>query len=150
MKLILTQEVTGLGDAGDLVEVKDGYGRNYLVPRGYAILATRGSEKQMAQIRRAREVREIRDLGHAREVAAQLGSLSVQLAVRAGNGGRLFGSVTSGDVVTAVTAAGGPKLDKRRLELPPEHIKTVGSHTVSVKLHPEVVATIPINVVAAV
>jgi large subunit ribosomal protein L9 len=148
MKLILTQEVAGLGDPGDLVEVKDGYGRNYLVPRGYAIVATRGAEKQMAQIRRAREVREIRDLGHAREVAAQLGGLSVSLSVRAGNGGRLFGSVTTGDIVSAVAAAGGPKLDRRRLELT-EHIKTVGTHSVSVRLHPEVVATIPVNVVAA-
>jgi large subunit ribosomal protein L9 len=148
MKLILTQEVPNLGGPGDLVEVKDGYGRNYLVPRGYAILATRGAEKQMAQIRRAREVREVRDLGHAREIAAELGGLTVQLAVRAGNGGRLFGSVTTGDIVSAVTAAGGPKLDKRRLELP-EHIKTVGTHSVSVRLHPEVVATIPVNVVAA-
>jgi large subunit ribosomal protein L9 len=148
MKLILTQDVPNLGGPGDLVEVKDGYGRNYLIPRGYAIMATRGAEKQMVQIRRAREVREIRDLGHAREVAQQLGGLTVSLAVRAGNGGRLFGSVTTGDIASAVVAAGGPKLDKRRLELG-EHIKTVGTHSVSVRLHPEVVATIPVTVTAA-
>jgi large subunit ribosomal protein L9 len=148
MKLILTQEVGNLGGPGDLVEVKDGYGRNYLVPRGYAIVATRGAEKQVAQIRRAREVREVRDLGHAREIAGELAALTVRLPVRAGNGGRLFGSVTTGDIVSAVSAAGGPKLDKRRLELT-EHIKSVGEHTVSVRLHPEVVATINVTVVPA-
>jgi large subunit ribosomal protein L9 len=148
MKLILTQEVGNLGGPGDLVEVKDGYGRNYLVPRGLAILATRGAEKQVAQIRRARDVRDIRDLGQAREVAASLASLPVKLAVRAGTGGRLFGSVTASDVVDAVTAGGGPKLDRRRIELT-EPIKSVGQHTVSVRLHPDVTASITVDVVAA-
>ncbi len=148
MKLILTQEVSNLGDPGDLVEVKDGYGRNYLVPQGLAIIATRGAEKQVAQIRRAREVREIRDLGHAREVAAELAALTVSLEVRAGSGGRLFGSVTSADVVSAVAAAGGPKLDKRRVDLT-DPIKVVGSHSVSVRLHPDVTAPITVTVVAA-
>src|SRR4051794_12295774 len=145
MKLILTQEVGGLGAPGDIVEVKDGYGRNFLVPRGLAIKWTRGTESQVSQIRRGREVREIRDLGQAQEVAAQLGALSVTLQARAGQGGRLFGSVTAADVVDAVKAAGGPSLDKRRVELPAAHIKTVGSHTVSVRLHPEVVATVDVE-----
>jgi large subunit ribosomal protein L9 len=148
MKLILTQEVASLGGPGDLVEVKDGYGRNYLVPRGLAILATRGAEKQVSQIRRAREVRDIRDLGQAREVAASLAALPVNLSVRAGNGGRLFGSVTAADVAAAVAAGGGPKLDRRRIELT-EPIKSVGRHTVSVRLHPEVNATINVDVAAA-
>jgi len=148
MKLILTQEVSNLGGPGDLVEVKDGYGRNYLVPRGLAIVATRGAEKQVTQIRRAREVRDIRDLGQAKEVAASLGGLPVQLPVRAGNGGRLFGSVTSADVVAAVVSAGGPKLDRRRVELS-EPIKAVGQHTVTVRLHPDVVASITVDVVAS-
>jgi large subunit ribosomal protein L9 len=148
VKLILTQEVASLGGPGDLVEVKDGYGRNYLVPQGLAILATRGAEKQVAQIRRAREVRDIRDLGQAREVAASLAALPVRLSVRAGNGGRLFGSVTSSDVADAVSAGGGPKLDRRRIELT-EPIKIVGQHTVSVRLHPEVTASITVDVVAA-
>jgi large subunit ribosomal protein L9 len=147
MKLILTQEVGSLGGPGDLVEVKDGYGRNYLVPQGLAILATRGAEKQVSQIRRARDVREIRDLGQAREVAASLAALPVRLSVRAGNGGRLFGSVTSGDVADAVLAGGGPKLDRRRIELT-EPIKVVGQHIVSVRLHPEVTASITVDVVA--
>lgn len=145
-KLILTQEVTGLGAPGDVVEVKDGYARNYLVPQGFAIKATKGAEKQIATIRKAREVRDIRDLSTAQDVAAQLGALKVKLTARAGDGGRLFGSVTTADVVDAVTAAGGPKLDRRRLEIG-SPIKTVGSHQVSVALHPEVSATLTVEVV---
>ena len=98
MKLILTQEVAGLGAPGDVVDVKDGYGRNYLVPRGDAIRWTKGAEKEIASIKRAREVRGITDLGHAEEVKGQLESLAVTLAARAGDGGRLFGSVTVADV----------------------------------------------------
>jgi large subunit ribosomal protein L9 len=147
MKLILTQEVGGLGGPGDIVEVKDGYGRNYLVPRGLAIRWTRGAESQVAQIRRGREVREIRDLGQAQQLAAELAALTVTLSTRAGQGGRLFGSVTAADVVDAVKAAGGPSLDKRRVELPAAHIKTVGTHAVAVRLHPEVRATLDIEVV---
>ena len=146
MKLILTQEVSGLGGPGDVVEVKDGYGRNFLVPRGLAIAWTRGGEKQVAQIRRGREVRDIRDLGQAQELASTLAALKVTLPSRAGQGGRLFGSVTAADVVDAVKSAGGPQLDKRRVELPTAHIKTVGTHTVSVRLHPEVVASVAVEV----
>ncbi|HEV2889429.1 MAG TPA: 50S ribosomal protein L9 [Frankiaceae bacterium] len=147
MKLILKQEVAGLGGPGDLVEVADGYGRNFLLPQGKAMLATRGAEKQIAAIRRAREVREVRDLGGAREIAAQLGGLTVTLSARAGEGGRLFGSVTTADVVDAVSRAGGPKLDKRRIVLD-QPIKAVGTHTVTVKVHPEVDATVSLEVVA--
>jgi large subunit ribosomal protein L9 len=146
MKLILTQEVTGLGEPGDVVEVKDGYGRNYLVPRGLAIVWSKGGETQVAVLRRGRELHEVRTLAEARELAGQLAALKVTLASRAGEGGRLFGSVTTTDVVAAVTAAGGPKLDRRRLELPSAHIKTVGSHAVSVRLHPEVNATVTVEV----
>jgi large subunit ribosomal protein L9 len=149
MKLILTQEVSGLGSAGEVVEVKDGYGRNYLVPRGLAIRWTKGGESQVAALRRGREVRGVRDLGEARELADQLAGLAVTLTSRAGEGGRLFGSVTTADVVEAVTKAGGPKLDKRRVELPSAHIKNVGTHSVSVRLHPEVVASLDIEVVPA-
>jgi large subunit ribosomal protein L9 len=148
MKLILTQEVPGLGEPGDVVEVADGYGRNFLVPRRYAIVATRGAEKQIAQIRRAREVREVRDLGQAQEIASSLDALAVTLPSRAGKEGRLFGSVTAGDVVEAVTRAGGPSLDRRRVELHAP-IKSVGKHTVSVRLHPDVLATVTVEVVAS-
>jgi large subunit ribosomal protein L9 len=148
MKLILTQDVTGLGAPGDVVEVAPGYGRNYLVPQGLAIQATRGAEKQIATIRRAREVREVRDLSHAKEIQGQLSGLSVRLPARSGEGGRLFGSVTSADVVEAVQRAGGPKLDRRLITLP-SPIKSLGSHTVTVKVHPEVEATVRLEVVAA-
>src|SRR3954471_16527767 len=115
MKIILTQEVTGVGAPGDIVEVKDGFGRNYLLPQGFAIAWTKGGEKQVTSIKRARSAREIRDLGHAKEVRAQLEALKVSLVARAGSGGRLFGSVTPGDVQQAVKAAGGPDLDRRRI-----------------------------------
>jgi large subunit ribosomal protein L9 len=149
MKLILTSEVSGLGGPGDVVEVKDGYGRNYLVPRGLAMRWTKGAESQVAALRRGREAHEVRDLGEAKEIAGQLAALEVRLSSRAGDGGRLFGSVTTADVVEAVAAAGGPKLDRRRLELPAAHIKTVGTHAVSVRLHPEVVASVNVEVVPA-
>jgi len=148
MKLILTHEVGGLGLPGDIVEVRDGYGRNYLVPRGDAIVATKGAEKQIAQIKRAQEVRQVRDADHAREIAATLGSLSVELAARTGEGGRLFGSVTAADIVGAIKAAGGPILDKRRVELP-GHIKATGKHDVLIKVHDGVDAKLSVNVVAA-
>ncbi len=130
MKIILTQEVSGLGAPGDIVEVKDGYGRNYLLPQGFAIRWTKGAEKQVTVIRRARDAREIRDLGQANEVKAQLAGLKVTLTARSGNGGRLFGSITPAEIVDAVKAAGGPSLDRRRLELP-GHIKTTGAYNVS-------------------
>ena len=148
MKLILTGDVPNLGAPGDIVEVKDGYGRNYLLPRGLAIVATRGAEKQVATIKRAQKSREIRDLGHAREVAAQLGGLAVTVKAKAaGDSGRLFGSVTSADVVDAVRAAGGPALDRRAVEVPGQ-IKTVGTHPVTVRLHPEVTTEMNVAVVA--
>lgn len=148
MKIILTQEVSGLGAPGDVVEVKDGYGRNYLLPQGYAIGWTKGAEKQVTSIKRARSAREIRDLGHANEVRAQLETLKVALTARAGSGGRLFGSVTPSEVQAAVKAAGGPALDRRRIELP-GHIKTLGAYQIQVRLHPEVTAKFALNVVAA-
>ena len=148
MKLILNQDVIGLGAPGDVVEVKDGYGRNFLVPRGYAQRWTKGADKQIATIRRAREVREVRDLGHADEIKAQLGGLTVRLPARSGEGGRLFGSVTTGDIVAAVSAAGGPKLDKRLVQVTAP-IKALGSHTVTVKVHPEVDARLTVEVVKA-
>ena len=148
MKLILTHEVDGLGAPGDIVTVKDGYGRNYLVPRGLALVWSKGGEKQIGTIKRARDARSIRDLGHAQQVKSQVEVLDVTLAVRAGATGRLFGAVTVGDVVDAVSAAGGPALDKRSVQLT-QPIKTTGAHAVVVKLHPEVDATIELDVTAA-
>jgi len=147
MKLILTREVAGLGLAGDIVEVADGYGRNFLVPRGAAITWTKGAEKQIAQIKRARDSREIRDLGHAKEIKADLEKLSVKISARAGKDGRLFGSITAGDVATAVKDAGGPTLDRKRIVVD-GHIKSLGTHQVTVELHPDVVASVPVTVEA--
>ncbi len=147
MKIILTQEVSGLGSPGDVIDVKDGYGRNYLLPQRFAIRWTRGAEKQVVQIRRAREAREIRTLDQAEQVKAELHDLKVKLTARAGAQGRLFGSVTAADVAAAVKTAGGPPLDRRRIEMP--HVKSVGSYQVKVRLHPEVTATFTLDVVQA-
>jgi large subunit ribosomal protein L9 len=146
MKIILTQEVPGLGVAGDVVTVKDGYGRNFLMPRGFAIAWTRGGQKQVDQIKRARESREIRDLGHAEEIRDQLEAMVINVPVRAGESGKLFGSVTSADVVKAIKAAGGPSLDKRSVALS-KAVKTVGKHQAKVQLHPGVAASLVVEVV---
>ncbi|MEU3971747.1 50S ribosomal protein L9 [Streptomyces bacillaris] len=148
MKIILTHEVSGLGTAGDVVDVKDGYARNYLVPRGFAIRWTKGGEKDVAQIRRARKIHEIATIEQANEVKAKLEAVKVRLAVRSGDAGRLFGSVTPADIASAIKAAGGPEVDKRRVELGAP-IKTLGGHQVSVRLHPEVAAKLGVEVIAA-
>jgi large subunit ribosomal protein L9 len=148
MKLILTQEVSGLGAPGDVVEVKAGYGRNYLVPRSLAMPWTRGSEQQIEMIKRARAAREIRSLDDAREAADRLSGLKVRLQTRAGGGGRLFGSISTADIAAAVRNAGGPQLDRRKIEIT-NPIKTIGAHRVAVRLHPEVSATIEVEVSAA-
>jgi large subunit ribosomal protein L9 len=149
MKLILTADVPNLGAPGDIVEVKDGYGRNLLLPRKLAIVATRGAEKQVAAIQRAQRARQIRDLGHAKEVAGQLSGLTVTVKAKAASdSGRLFGSVTAADVVEAVRAAGGPALDRRAVEVPGQ-IKAVGTHQVTVRLHPEVTTDLDVEVVAS-
>jgi large subunit ribosomal protein L9 len=145
MKLILTQEVSGLGAPGDVVEVAPGYGRNYLVPRGLAMQWTRGAQKQIDLITRARGAREIRSLDDAKAAATRLASMVVRLQTRAGSGGRLFGSISTGDIADAVQAAGGPALDKRKIEIR-NPIKTVGAHQVAVRLHPEVSANITVEV----
>ena len=149
MKLILTAEVDHLGSPGDTVEVKDGYGRNYLLPRGLAIVATRGAQKQADEIRRARDTKAVHDREHAEEIKAALLAVSpVALPVKvAADSGKLFGSVTANDVVVAVKKAGGPSIDKRVVRMPRAHIKEIGTHTVAVHLHPEVEAELTVDVV---
>jgi large subunit ribosomal protein L9 len=148
MKLILTQEVSGLGAPGDIVEVKDGYGRNFLVPRGFAIRWTRGGERTVDSIKAARSSREVRDLDHARQIKSQLEAGTVDLPVRAGEGGRLFGAVTVGDIAGAIAnAAGGAQVDKRKI-IVGNPIKSLGTHQVTVKVHDEVDAVVSLNVVA--
>jgi large subunit ribosomal protein L9 len=151
MKLILTAEVDHLGVSGDIVEVKDGYGRNFLLPRGLAIVASRGAERQAEEIRRARETKAVQGLEHAKELKTAIEGLdAVELSVKsAGDTGKLFGSVTTADVVAAIKKAGGPNLDKRTVQLPKAHIKSVGTHPITVRLHPDVNATVALNVVAS-
>src|SRR6201996_7380358 len=144
MKLILTQEVGGLGAPGDVVDVAAGYGRNYLMPRGFAISWTRGGEKQVDLIKRARSAREIRTLDDAQAVAGPLQRLTVRLKRRAGSNGRLFGSVGTSDIAEAVRAAGGPELDRRKIEVP-DPIKTAGTYKVQCPVHPEGTASVGIE-----
>jgi large subunit ribosomal protein L9 len=148
MKLILTQEVSGLGTPGDVVEVKDGYGRNFLVPRGLATAWTKGGEKQVSAIRKARESREIASLEDAQRIRQQLEDKPVRLAVRAGESGRLFGSVTPADVAQAILESDGPSVDKRKVELT-QAIKSTGDYTAHVRLHPEVQAKVTLRIVAS-
>lgn len=148
MKLLLTQEVRGLGGPGDVVDVADGYGRNYLIPRGLALRATKGSLKQVEQIRRTREIKEVRDREQAEELAARLAEIQIQVAAKAGEGGRLFGQVTHEAVAEAIVRAGGPKIDRKRLHFDGP-IKSLGSHPVHLRLHPEVEAEFSIEVVRA-
>ncbi|MDE0973941.1 MAG: 50S ribosomal protein L9 [Candidatus Nanopelagicales bacterium] len=141
MKLILTQEVSGLGAAGDIVEVKDGYGRNFLLPRGFAISWTRGGEKQVTQIKRARKVREVRDRDHANEIKQSLESLVIVVPAKAGATGKLFGSITTADIASAVKASGDISIDKRKVHLAGA-IKTLGNHNATVDVHPGVSANV--------
>ncbi|MBA2464760.1 MAG: 50S ribosomal protein L9 [Nocardioidaceae bacterium] len=150
MKLILTQEVAGLGSPGDLVEVKDGYGRNFLIPRGFAIRWTKGGERTVESIKAARSTREVRDLDHAKQIKSKLESSAVNLPVRAGESGRLFGAVTVGDIAGAINAAAGSEnaVDKRKI-IVGNPIKSLGSHQVTVKVHDELDATVNLNVVSS-
>ncbi|MDS2173463.1 MULTISPECIES: 50S ribosomal protein L9 [unclassified Nesterenkonia] len=147
-KLILTQEVSGLGAAGDIVEVKDGYARNYLLPRGYALTWTKGGEKDVERIRAARKAREIATVEEAQAIAEKLQSQPVKIGVKTGESGRLFGTVGAAQIAEAVEAAGLGSIDKRTVEIP-ERIKAVGSYSATVKLHADVTAALDLQVVAA-
>jgi len=147
MKVILTHEVSGLGTAGDVVDVKDGYARNFLMRRGLATGWTKGFEKQVAAIQKGREIREVNSLDEAKGLRGQLEATTITVVAKAGKSGRLFGAVTQGDVADAVKAAGGPDLDRRKIELKGA-IKSTGLFESLVRLHPEVQATIKLDVVA--
>lgn len=146
-KLILTNEVDGLGSAGDVVEVKDGYARNYLIPQGFAVAWTRGGEKQVASIRAAREARAIATHDEAVALKAKLEETKIKLTVKAGAEGRLFGSVKPADIAAAVSAAGLGDIDKRKITVP-SAIKVVGEHEALVRLHDDVTAALTLQVVA--
>ncbi|GAA1126781.1 50S ribosomal protein L9 [Citricoccus alkalitolerans] len=147
-KLILTQEVTGLGSAGDVVDVKNGYARNYLLPRGFATPWTKGGEKQVESIKTARQIRAVKSLEEAQALAAQLQASAVKLEVTAGEGGRLFGAVKAADVADAVAAAGRGSIDKRVVTLP-SAIKATGRFQAHARLHEDVLAVIDLDVVGA-
>ncbi len=147
-KLILTHEVTGLGAPGDVVVVKDGYARNYLVPRNLATLWSKGAESQATAIRKARKAREIESLDVAKSTRDSLQAKTITVSAKAGESGRLFGAVTTADIAAAVAAAGAPSVDKRKLEIG-QPIKSTGEYTVSLRLHAEVSANIKLKVVAA-
>ncbi|MCU1480608.1 MAG: ribosomal protein [Subtercola sp.] len=147
-KLILTHEVTGLGSAGDVVEVKNGFARNYLIPQGFAVTWSRGGEKQIESIKAARVARELATIEEAQHLKQVLENNTVKLAIKAGKEGRLFGSVKTGDIADAVSAAGFGQVDKRKIEIT-SPIKSVGLHEASVRLRDDLSATITIQVVAA-
>ncbi len=147
MKVILTHEVSGLGTAGDVVDVKDGYARNFLFKRSLATAWTKGGQKQVDAIAKARATRTVKSLEEAQSIKGNLEASPVTVTAHAGSGGRLFGAVSTADIAAAVKSAGGPELDRRRIEVPAP-IKTVGTHTALVRLHPDVQATVELEVVA--
>lgn len=147
MKIILRSDVHNVGRKGDVIDVSDGYARNYLVPKGLALKASDGAMAQAAAMRRSREVKEARDRASAEEVARRLTPSVIRITARAGAEGRLFGSVTSADLVEAVEAQTGITLDRRRVHLD-EPIKSVGAHEVAVRLHGDIEARLQVEVVA--
>ncbi|MEY2699026.1 MAG: hypothetical protein RL720_982 [Actinomycetota bacterium] len=147
-KLILTNEVSGVGSAGDVVEVKNGYARNYLIPQGLAVVWSRGGEKQVEQIRAARTARELATLEEAQALKSKIEGTKVKLAVKTGQDGRLFGSVKTDHIAAAVESAGIGAIDKRKIEIA-NPIKFTGEHEATVRLRDDIVATITIQVVAA-
>ncbi len=147
MKIVLREDVDTLGRKGDLLDVADGYARNYLVPRGLAIKATKGVVAQAQSMRRNREAREVRDRTAAQELAGRLDTGPVTVTARAGEGGKLFGSVTSADIVAALLDRTGVEIDRRAVLLD-DPIRELGEVEVSVRLHPEVVVPLVVAVVA--
>ncbi len=147
MKVLLREDVDNLGKKGDLVDVADGYARNYLVPRGLALKASAGAQKQADAMRRNREAREKRDREAAQALAAQFEGRTVSIKARAGGEGRLFGSVTSSDIAEAIHTQTGAELDRRKIVLD-EPLKELGGVDLQVKLHPDVVATVHVEVEA--
>jgi len=145
VKGILRSDVADVGKKGDIVDVADGFARNYLVPKGFALKATSGNIEQAASMRRARDIRDAKDRGAAEEVASKLVPKIITVKAKAGAEGRLFGSVTSADVVAAVQEQTGIELDRRKLHLD-EPIKSVGTHQVPARLHADVEFVITVEV----
>lgn len=147
MKIVLRSDVDNLGNKGDLVDVADGYARNFLVPKGLAIRATPGIQKQADAMRRNRDARDRRDRESAEALASAFSGRVVTVNARAGEGGRLFGSITSSDVAEAIKSQLDVEIDRRKIALD-EPIKELGTVELSVRLHADVVATVQVEVVA--
>jgi large subunit ribosomal protein L9 len=148
MRVVLRSDVSGVGKRGDITEVADGYARNFLVPEGLAIVATEGIAEQAAAMRRSRDLKDARDREGAEAIARKLVPIVIRVEARAGNEGRLFGSVTTSHVVVAVCSMAWLELDRRKLSID-EPIRTVGTHEVGVRLHPEVEFRLTLEVVGA-
>jgi large subunit ribosomal protein L9 len=148
MKLLLRSDVDGVGKKGDIVDVADGFGRNYLVPKGFAIKATKGVEDQAKSMRRSRDLKDATDRGAAEEIAKTLVPAVITITAKASGEGKLFGSVSAADLVEAVQAQTGVVLDRKSVSLD-EHIKTVGTHSVPAKLHNDVQFQITVEVTAS-
>jgi len=147
VKVILRADVPDVGHKGDILDVADGYARNFLVPRGLAMTASKGALAQAESMRRARAVRDARDREAAEEIATKLTPMTITIPARAGAEGRLFGSVTPADVAAAIEAQSGVEVDRRRLHLD-EPIRALGAHDVPLRLHPEVEVRLNVEVVA--
>jgi large subunit ribosomal protein L9 len=148
MRVVLRTDVDGVGKKGDILDVADGFARNFLIPKGRAIKATTGVEAQAAAMRRSRDLKDAKDREGAETVARTLVPMVIKISARAGTEGRLFGSITAQDVVEAVSAQSGVVLDRKRLQLD-EPIKSVGTHEVPVRLHPEVQFRVTVEVVTS-
>lgn len=148
MQVILRSDLSGLGKRGDIVDVADGHARNYLLPRGLALKASPGAVDQAARMRRARDLRDAADRESAQTIAQALVPKIITISVKAGQGGRLFGSVTTGDVAEAVESQTGIHLDRRMLHVD-DPIKVVGQHSVTARLHSDVQFPITVDVVPA-
>lgn len=147
MKVILRTDVSELGKRGDVLDVADGFARNYLVPKGLAMKATDGAAAQAASMRRARDQRDAQDRSAAEQLATTLVPKVITVAAKAGSEGKLFGSVTTADISAAIEAQTNVQIDRRKLVLP-EPIKTLGTHVVPAKLHTDVEFPVTIDVVA--
>ncbi len=147
MKVVLRSDVDGIGNKGDICDVADGYARNFLLPKGLALIATKGAEAQAEAMRRSRDIKDAAARAAAQDIASKLVPTVITISAKAGGEGKLFGSVTTADIAEAVLAQTGIELDRRQLHLD-EPIKTVGTHTVPAKLHAEVEFPVTVEVTA--
>ncbi|NLL43533.1 MAG: 50S ribosomal protein L9 [Firmicutes bacterium] len=145
MKVILQADVKKIGKKGDVVDVAEGYGRNYLIPRGLAVEASAGNLRQVAEVKRAESTRADRELKEAERIGTTLQDQTVKVTAKVGDGGRLFGSITTQEIAEQLRKQFSVEIDKRKIDVQ-EPIKTLGSHPVTVKVHPKVHVTVTVEV----